>query len=103
MTTIRPEDMEGLVSMPSFHFAGAVMVTWAMRRSNIWLAALIPLNFTLTAATVVTGSHYVADLVGAAAMCGFSLWLYRRFAAAWIATDRDGFLSRRPSHGLTRV
>jgi hypothetical protein len=83
-TAIRPEDMEGLVSMPSFHFAGAMMVTWAMRQSRIWLVVLIPLNLTLTAATVVTGSHYLADLIGAAAMCGLSLWLYRWFAFRWV-------------------
>ena len=60
------------------------MVTWAMRQSRVWLAILLPLNVALTAATVLTGTHYVTDLVGTAAMCGVSLWLYRRFAARWI-------------------
>ena len=83
LTTIRPEDMEGLVSMPSFHVAGAAMVTWALRQSRVWLAILIPLNLTLTAATVVTGAHYVTDLLGTAVMLAFSVWLYRRVAARW--------------------
>ena len=84
LTIIRPEDMEGLVSMPSFHVAGAGMVTWALRHSRIWLAILIPVNALLTAATVLTGAHYVADLFGTAAMCAISLWLYRRVAVYWL-------------------
>ena len=84
LTTIRPQDMEGLVSVPSFHVAGAVMVTWALRQSRFWLAILIPVNLTLIAATVITGTHYVTDLVATAIMCALSLWLYRRFAAGWI-------------------
>jgi len=84
LTTIRPQDMDGLVSMPSFHVAGAVMVTWALRHSRFWLAILLPVNVLLTVATVITGTHYVADLFGTAAMCAFSFWVYRRVAARWI-------------------
>ena len=94
LTTIRPEDMEGLVSMPSFHVAGAVMVTWALRQSRIWLALLIPVNVMLTAATVLTGTHYVADLFGTAAMCAGSLWLYRRFAVRWLVPANTPVHSR---------
>jgi len=84
LTIVNSDNMEGLVSLPSFHAAGALMVTWALRQSRFWLAILIPVNAALIAATVMTGIHYVADLIGTAIMCALSLWLYRRFAARWI-------------------
>jgi hypothetical protein len=94
ITTIRPEDMEGLVSFPSFHVAGAVMVTWALRQSRVWMAILLPINLVLTVATVLTGVHYVADLFGTAAMCAISLWLYRRFAVRWLEPGNTPVHSR---------
>jgi hypothetical protein len=93
ITTIRPEDMEGLVSFPSFHVAGAVMVTWALRQSRVWMAILLPINLLLTAATVLTGVHYVADLFGTAVMCAVSLWLYQRFAVHWLEPGKSAVRS----------
>jgi hypothetical protein len=74
--------MEGLVSMPSFHVAGALMVTWAFRR-RIWLLVpLVALNGLLVIATVMTGAHYVIDMVGTLAMFAGSLVLWRRWGGA---------------------
>ena len=84
LTAIQPELMEGLVSLPSFHVAAALMVVWAFRWSLGWLAILIPLNALLVAATVLSGAHYVADLIAAVAMCGVSLILWRRFGQRWL-------------------
>jgi membrane-associated phospholipid phosphatase len=77
MTAVDPSNTEGLVSFPSFHTAGALMATWAVRRSRIWLTLLGVLNTGLIAATVLLGIHYVIDLLGAVALCGVSLALYR--------------------------
>jgi hypothetical protein len=77
MTAVDPSNTEGLVSFPSFHTAGALMATWAVRRSRIWLTLLGVLNMGLIAATVLLGIHYVIDLLGAVALCGVSLALYR--------------------------
>jgi membrane-associated phospholipid phosphatase len=95
--------MEGLVSFPSFHVAGAVMVTWALRQSRVWMAILLPINLLLTVATVLTGVHYVADLFGTAAMCAISLWLYRRFAVRWLERGNTPVHSREtvpPDYGV---
>jgi hypothetical protein len=74
-TTIDFDHLEGLVSVPSFHVAGAWMVTWAFRRT--WL--LVPfaiLNGLLTASTVMLGSHYAVDLVATVPMIGLSCLLF---------------------------
>lgn len=85
-------NMEGLVSMPSFHVAGAMMVTWAFRR-HLWaLIPLLALNTMLTVATFMTGAHYVIDTFGTLVMFAGSLWLWRvwgsrLFDPARAATD----------------
>jgi hypothetical protein len=69
--------LEGLISMPSFHVAGAFMVLWAMRRHPraLLLASLV--NILLIAATVTTGAHYAVDLVGTVVMFAISVWVWR--------------------------
>jgi hypothetical protein len=76
-TTIDFGQLEGLVSCPSFHVAGAWMVTWAFRRT--WLVVpLTFLNTALAASTVMLGAHYAIDLLATAAMIGLSYLLYRK-------------------------
>lgn len=76
MTTVPWGDLEGLVSLPSFHTAGAAIVTWAFRRTPlVW--CLLPVNVLLIAATVLLGAHYAVDLLGSGVMLAGSLALYR--------------------------
>ena len=76
---VQPSDVEGMISFPSFHVAGALMVTWAFRRRHRWLMGLGILNAWLVAATVLTGAHYAIDIVATAAMFAASIGLWRRF------------------------
>ena len=75
--TIRFDDIEGLISFPSFHVAGALMVTWAFRGRRAWLWPLIALNICLIAATFMTGAHYVVDVLATFVVFSLSLWAYR--------------------------
>ena len=78
MTVVRVGDIDGLVSMPSFHVLGAMCVTWAFRR-RWWMALpLLAVNVLLTLATFVTGVHYAVDVVAAFAIFPCAVWLYRR-------------------------
>jgi hypothetical protein len=101
ITVLEFGNMEGLVSMPSFHVAGAMMVTWACRR-HLWaLMPLLALNILLTVATFMTGAHYVVDTFGTFVMFAGSLWLWRvwgsrLFDPARPATDRRA--ARYPRH-----
>jgi hypothetical protein len=76
------QDMQGLISFPSFHTAAAFAVTWALRRQSRWIWMPIALvNVGLVSATVFLGLHYVTDLIGTAALLGASLVMYRRWCA----------------------
>jgi membrane-associated phospholipid phosphatase len=80
--TLMSQDMQGLISFPSFHAAAAVAVTWALRRQNrlIWIPIAL-INVGLVSATVLLGIHYVTDLIGTAVLLGASLVMYRRWFA----------------------
>jgi hypothetical protein len=75
--TIRLDDIEGLISFPSFHVAGALMVTWGFRGYSAWLWPLIVLNIGLIAATFMTGAHYFVDVLATLAMFWASVYAYR--------------------------
>jgi len=74
---IRLDDIEGLISFPSFHVAGAVMVTWTFRSYRAWLWPLIVLNTGLIAATFMAGAHYVVDVLATLVIFAVSVWTYR--------------------------
>jgi len=76
---LRFNDIEGMISFPSFHVAGALMVTWAFRGRPGWLAALTVLNTALVASTVLTGAHYGVDVVATVALFAVSILLWRRW------------------------
>jgi hypothetical protein len=75
--TIRFDDLEGLISMPSFHAAGAMMVTWMFRGYRRWFVPVALLNVGLVASTVLTGAHYFTDVVATGAVFLASLITYR--------------------------
>jgi membrane-associated phospholipid phosphatase len=77
MTLIRFDDLDGLVSFPSFHVAGAMLVTWAFRHRRSILIPLILLNTGLAVSTVITGVHYAVDVLAAVPLVGGSLAAYR--------------------------
>ena len=77
LTTIHLDQLEGLVSFPSFHAAGALMVIWAWRR-RIWVALpVLALNLCVLASTFMTGVHYVIDVIAAVPMFFGSVLVYR--------------------------
>jgi hypothetical protein len=79
LTTIDFRDVTGLVSAPSFHVAGALLITWAAR-SHWWaVAPLAILNGMLCAATVLSGAHYAVDTVLSLGLFALSLVAWRRW------------------------
>jgi hypothetical protein len=77
MTVVSFNELEGLVSVPSFHVAGALLVTWAFRRRRAVFIALVVLNAGLVLSTVVTGVHYAIDVLAALPLVGASLAAYQ--------------------------
>jgi len=87
-TVIRFNDMEGLISLPSFHAAGALMVVWALRRHPKAMAPAVVLNVALIAATVFTGAHYVVDVLATFVMFAGSVVLWRRYGQSLLVQHR---------------
>ena len=77
MTVVSFSELEGLVSVPSFHVAGALLVTWAFRRRPRVFVALVVLNIGLMLSTVVTGVHYLVDVLAAFPLVAASVAVYR--------------------------
>jgi hypothetical protein len=76
MKVVRFDELEGLVSLPSFHVAGALIVTWAFRSRPRILIPLIVLNAALILSTFITGVHYVVDVIAAVPLCVVSRAVY---------------------------
>jgi hypothetical protein len=77
LTVVRFDDLEGLISMPSFHVAGALIVTWAVRGRLLLVIPLAALNLGLVAATVFCGAHYFVDLPATLVLFLVSLLAFR--------------------------
>lgn len=71
--------LEGLVSFPSFHTAGAVAMSWSLRRRPLLFWSTLPLNAGIVTSTVLTGAHYFTDVLAGCAVCVFSALIYRRW------------------------
>ena len=72
-------NLEGLISMPSFHVTGGVMVTWAFRERWGVFLPLIGLNVALVAATFMSGAHYFVDVIASLFLFIASVCIYRRW------------------------
>lgn len=79
---LKYSELEGLISMPSFHVAGAFMVTWAVRSYRHWWPVLGIVNVGLIAATVMSGAHYFVDLLASAVLFLASILIYRHWVGA---------------------
>ncbi len=74
---MRYDNIDGLISIPSFHTAGGLMVTWAFRHHRAWLVTFAVVNVLLIAATVLSGTHYAIDVLATGVLFLGSLGLWR--------------------------
>lgn len=88
MTVARVTELHGLVSFPSFHVAGGLIVTWAFRRHPRFLVPLVILNIAMVASTVVTAVHYAIDVIASVPMVVASIAIFERWGKRLIAIER---------------
>lgn len=60
--------LSGIIAFPSFHCASAVLNIWAVWRVRLARLPFLLLNLAMIAATPIIGGHYIADLIGGAAV-----------------------------------
>ncbi|HEX8623865.1 MAG TPA: phosphatase PAP2 family protein [Allosphingosinicella sp.] len=89
MPWIDPLKGAGLITFPSFHACGAVLLAWGFWGVRAARAPALLLNLTMLASTPLDGAHYLVDVIG-----GMLL------AAAGIAVART--LERRLGPGLAQ-
>ena len=54
---------QGLVSMPSFHTALAVLFTYSLRQLRLLFRVALPLNVVMILSTPTQGGHYLVDVI----------------------------------------
>jgi hypothetical protein len=87
MKVVRFDELEGLVSFPSFHAAGGFIVTWVFRDRRRFCVPLAALNVVLFASTFMTGVHYLVDVLASIPLFAFSVFAYRRWGSRWLPTE----------------
>jgi membrane-associated phospholipid phosphatase len=89
---LEPTISEGLVTFPSFHTILAVLAALALRSTPYlrWPAGVLASLIAL--ATVTTGWHYVADVVGGLLVAGVSVAVARGYL--WLESGRQPAPSR---------
>jgi membrane-associated phospholipid phosphatase len=109
MTTLRLNEMEGLVAFPSFHTEAAIFYMWALWPVKAIRWPVAALNTAMILTTPIGGAHYLIDVVAGAVMALAAIvasgWLYRvkigtsatAPAMLWQSAARS------PRHGLQRV
>ena len=88
-TVLQLRELEGLITFPSFHVAGGIIVTWAFRRYRWMLLLLLILNTLMVTSTVLLGPHYAVDIIASAAVFAVSVWIYHRWARR-LTGSREG-------------
>ena len=89
-TTLQLRELEGLITFPSFHVAGALMVTWAFRRHRVLFVGFAVLNSLLIASTVLLGPHYAIDILASLAVFLVSTFVYSRWAHLLTTSRKTG-------------
>ena len=77
MRVFNLDEIQGLVSMPSFHTTVAILFAYSPRRIPWLFPVGLLLNAAMIAATPIYGGHYLVDLLGGALMAAFVIWLYQ--------------------------
>lgn len=60
--------MTGLISFPSFHTAGAILLAWGWRRVPVIGGVFVLLNLAMLTTVPFVGSHYFADVLAGAVL-----------------------------------
>lgn len=74
--------MAGLVTFPSFHTAGAVLLAWGFRGVPLLGRAFLALNCVMILTVPLIGSHYFVDVLGGIAVAALAIRASRGRRAA---------------------
>jgi membrane-associated phospholipid phosphatase len=90
LRVINREFGTGLVSFPSFHACGAVLLAWAMWSRPILRYPFLVLNIGVAWSAIISGGHYFVDLPGGVAVALLSIVLVERAVRPEPASGTSG-------------
>lgn len=70
------DDLNGIITFPSFHTEAACLFVWACWRVPYVRWPVLALNVALIAATPVNGLHYGVDVLAGVALSSFAILLF---------------------------
>jgi len=76
--TLSSSTMSGLITFPSFHSAGAVLLGWSFRRVPLVGWAFVALDALMLATIPFVGSHYFVDVLGGVGVAIVAIAITRR-------------------------
>ncbi|GHC95620.1 phosphatase PAP2 family protein [Novosphingobium pokkalii] len=79
MTVLDGQALEGLVTMPSFHAAAAVLLGWGYARIPRLRWPMIAWNTVMWLSAVPIGGHYLVDVLAGTALAAAAIALVERF------------------------
>jgi membrane-associated phospholipid phosphatase len=86
MSVVRLDDLEGLITFPSFHTTNAILFVWALWTVRYLRIPVLVLNVLMVASTPTAGSHYFIDVVGGTVVAILAIaaanWCIGAFARA---------------------
>jgi membrane-associated phospholipid phosphatase len=71
------KNLNGLVSIPSFHTIGAILFIYVLRGRKILFPIGLALNVSIIVSTISAGSHYLVDVLGGAVVAVLTIAGYR--------------------------
>lgn len=77
VTRMTLDNLAGLVAFPSFHIIMALIATWYVKGTRLFIP-LVLFNTLMVPATVVHGAHHAVDLLG-----GFFVFVAGVFLSRW--------------------
>jgi hypothetical protein len=72
-------NMQGIVTLPSFHTVMAILLIYAHRPPLRSFRFIVALNVLMLLSTPAEGHHYLVDMIAAAGVAALSIAIVRRF------------------------
>lgn len=74
------DNIQGLVSIPSYHTALAIILTYVLRSNPPAFLLMFAINGLMVLSTPTEGGHYLVDVIAGFALAGVTIAVVRRLA-----------------------
>ena len=77
-TTFHIQQMQGIITLPSYHTVLAIVFIYVFRGIPIWFFVSMVLNILMLISTPSHGGHYLVDMIAGAAVAFVTIFLVRQ-------------------------